>query len=763
MSSTYERLRPLFVVALVIGVIGAAPIAFGGATATIDAVAVDDSSVSAGTSLSGYVSFSAQDSNTVYLVLSSDSTYDTGTDKILTFDSSGDLQSWNGLATDSLSDGSYTLYAWDASSGSLSDQDDLSSLQDATTSVTIDGTAPTARVTDSDKTVKATDTIDVTYEASDTGSGVQSATLKFVDGEGNVDKSTSVSSTSDGSTKTASDVSVPSMEDNYTLELEVVDNAGNTDTDTDTSVTVDTTAPNTGLAAPDDGAELTAQPEINVSVSENNAIRSVDVQISRDKSGGGTEYYDGSSWVDSTSSSTWRSASKASSGQYTYNTQSNGITEDGTYTVISRVTDKAGHQTKSTDSYSSAPLPVETAESKITYTVDTHTPVLKDVNVRNNAGYDAAEQGDTVKVSATVTDATSGVGSVTVDASAFGQSAAESLTLDSGDTYSTTFTVADITVSDGPTTLDVTATDEFGQTTTRSDSIVANTSVADVELLNISQEFVGIVADTNTSIRVTASGLTDDNNNTVTVGTTNVSIADTTFEANVSDGSIDTRIDPTKIGNGAATNTSMVVEIEGSDAGANVSVVTLVHEAQGLDEGYQLAGTPMPASDVLFTDVNDVTTYDPAGPASWVEANETRVGQGYYINADSNDARVGYVFKESGSKEDYTQVLENGFNLVSPAVDLNTGDDNITITNDLGYESKPSNVNYHVQDDSGDTTKSPNGASVPPFTQAGTDDSVADNPEVTAYGGYFVEVTDARSDDVFHNIASNGYDITKGS
>jgi hypothetical protein len=264
----------------------------------------------------------------------------------------------------------------------------------------------------------------------------------------------------------------------------------------------------------------------------------------------------------------------------------------------------------------------------------------------------------------------------------------------------------------------VTATDAFGQNTTDSDKIVLNTSVDDVGLLKVSQDFVGIVADTNTSVRVTATGLTDDNENTVDVGNATISIADTTFEADITDGSIDTRIDPTKISNDATTNTPLVVEIQGSNASAATDAVTLVHEAQGLEKGYQLAGTPMPASEVLFADVADVTTYDPSGTADWVDAKETRVGEGYYINANNSDARVGYVFEDAGSKQDYTQVLDEGFNLVSPAVDLNTGGGDkvgIGITNDLGYESQPTGVNYHVQDDNGETAKSP---TVPPSSRS---------------------------------------------
>ena len=146
MSDIYRRLRPLLVVALLVGSAGAAPVLLtGGVGATVNGVTVDDSTVTAGTELSGYVSFSTMESNTVYLVLSSDGTYDDGTDKLLTFDAKEPPQSWSGLKTDDLADGDYTLYAWDASSGSLSDGESLTD-KDASKTVTIDSTDPTSTI-----------------------------------------------------------------------------------------------------------------------------------------------------------------------------------------------------------------------------------------------------------------------------------------------------------------------------------------------------------------------------------------------------------------------------------------------------------------------------------------------------------------------------------------------------------------------------------------------------------------------------------------
>ncbi|MFC7133609.1 MULTISPECIES: hypothetical protein [Salinibaculum] len=724
----------------------------------MDAVAVDESTVDAGTSLSGYASFGSSTQSDVHVVLDDgDGTFNSADDSVVSLSASGNLQSWSGLGTSGFSDGTYTIYAWDNTTSSVSDGTNLSKVQEATTTVTIDSTAPTATISSlGQSTVKSGETVSVTYEASDATAGVETATLKFTNASGSVVKTATLSNTSVGSTATT-DVTAPSAEGSYTVTLAVSDTAGNSKTSGAESLTVDTTAPNVGIVSPETDANLTSQPTISLSASDNNALQTVEVRIQRTDT---DEYYNGSSWV---SSDSWVNATKESTTEWSYNTQSNGIVADASYTIVARTTDTAGHTTKSTGSSttSSAPLPISTAEPKVTYTVDTHKPILEDVTVTNNESGDTVEVGDTVKVSATVSDSTSGVGSVTVDATAFGQSGEEELSHDSGTTYSTTFAVTDFTVTDGSTTVDVTATDAFGQETVKSDSITVDTAVDTVESLIIHAEFVGIVADTNQSVRVTATGLEDDNGNTVTVGKTTLSIAGTTYQADVNDGSIATEIDPTKIANTATTDQRVTVRIVGRDATATTDKVTLVHEAQDLEKGYQLSGTPMPAADVLFTDdVRDVTTYSSTGTSTWVGTDATQVGEGYYINAETADARVGYIFEEdSDTKQDYTQIMDDGFNLVSPAVSLNGGSDSLTITADMGFESAPTgnDILFHVQDTSGNVAKSPSGAEVPPFEETSPSTSVS------AYEGYFVEVTDSRSADVFHNIASDGYNESKGS
>ncbi|SFR57083.1 PGF-pre-PGF domain-containing protein [Halogeometricum rufum] len=97
-----------------------------------------------------------------------------------------------------------------------------------------------------------------------------------------------------------------------------------------------------------------------------------------------------------------------------------------------------------------------------TLAVDTSGPAVSSPTLRNGSGgVSVVRDGDTVVVSATVTDAT-GVASVTADASAFGVGT-ETLTLDGGDTYTASFEVNGTTAAgDGNYSLTVETTDDLG-------------------------------------------------------------------------------------------------------------------------------------------------------------------------------------------------------------------------------------------------------------------------------------------------------------
>ncbi|EJN57041.1 hypothetical protein HSB1_44270 [Halogranum salarium B-1] len=90
---------------------------------------------------------------------------------------------------------------------------------------------------------------------------------------------------------------------------------------------------------------------------------------------------------------------------------------------------------------------------------------------------DYVTAGDTVVVTAKATDATTGVASLTVDASALGGSDSLELTnQDDGDLYSVSFTVSEPTVYDGSVALTVTTIDVAGNVVTDSDSVTLDTA-----------------------------------------------------------------------------------------------------------------------------------------------------------------------------------------------------------------------------------------------------------------------------------------------
>ncbi|WP_239524295.1 PGF-pre-PGF domain-containing protein [Halogeometricum borinquense] len=97
-----------------------------------------------------------------------------------------------------------------------------------------------------------------------------------------------------------------------------------------------------------------------------------------------------------------------------------------------------------------------------TLSVDTSGPSLSSLTLRNGSGgVSVVRDGDTVVVSATVTD-TTGITAVTTDASAFGVGT-ETLSNVGGDTYETSFTVNGTNAAgDGNYSLTVEATDDLG-------------------------------------------------------------------------------------------------------------------------------------------------------------------------------------------------------------------------------------------------------------------------------------------------------------
>jgi hypothetical protein len=513
---------------------------------------------------------------------------------------------------------------------------------------------------------------------------------------------------------------------------------------------VDNEFPTASIDSQFDGAENTSYPTITGNASDNVEVQSVEVAIS-DSSG---QYYDRSSF--SSDSVVWLSTSSpAGPSDWSYDTA--GVTPDGEYDVAVRVEDAAGHARSYVSGTEGPPAPVDSSYS-VSYTVDTSAPSVTGPSISAST----VEVGDSVTVSATVTDATAGVESVEANASQLGGS--ESLALTETETdndYQGTFTVSNPSASDGETVaLDINATDAFGQSNTdTSVSTTLDTDVASVEQLSVRQDFVGIVQDANNSVRVTAQGVEDAQGNAISSGTATLDIGGTTYGGlTVTDGAIDTEIDPTAIPNDAETGEVTVSIVEAGD-GPYTDQVMLVHEANGLDEGYQVEGTPMDASNVVFENVSDVITYDPTEPEMpWVAPSENQAGEGYYVYGSASDARIGYTFAETGELR--SEYLHEGYNLVAATPDLNDGD-TVQLNSDLGDSLTVDDIGVYTRDPTVSLNDPSGTTDATAFEEvtAGTT-TVGDYDGEDGYEGYFIYVD---SGEVVRIVEATNYDPTEGS
>lgn len=557
------------------------------------------------------------------------------------------------------------------------------------------------------------------------------STVSFVGGNGELDEGEMSVVVSEGSSF-----------DNFAAEAE-------------DTVVVDDTAPSGSLDGPDDGANLTASPTIEGTASDDVSgtvtagVDSVELSIQRQDDG---YYYDGSAFVDDDSATVTLDGTT----DWSYDTAGN-ITSDGTYDVSAELTDAAGNTKTVTYPYPGT----ESELTEISYTVDTAAPTLSNVTLTDDTDGDGTiRDGDVVEVSADVTDETSGVENVTVDASALGSGTVE-LSEDAGDTWSTTVGVDGPTVGEGDVDLTVTATDAFGTAATATTNAVAlETSVAGVDTLSVDQDFVGIARDEE-NLTVTASGVTDPRGNTVADAQVNVEFVGpgTTYEVTVTDGSIDASIDPTAVPNGAATGET-AVRIQEADDGEATATVDLVHEAHDLEEGYQMQGTPMPTERTVTEDIDLVTTWNPedTGEDKWEVTDGERAGEGYYVHGENADARFGYVFNTSFDAGDEARTLHEGFNLVGATEDLTTGD-RPSVSADLGATvafdgSDPfdgnANVNASVRDES-EELSGDDGINEDALT-------VVEDPtgtDVDGFDAYFVYVED---EEVTRIVERLGYD-----
>lgn len=584
-------------------------------------------------------------------------------------------------------------------------------------------------------TVTGGEDITINYTATD----VTSQSVVFLNESGVVD-TTSISTGED----TETSVSAPTTNGTYEVQLISDDHESAT-----REVTVDTEGPEVGLTNPDEEASETSPPVIEVDAEDNVGVESVEVQIQLDRN---DTYYNGSGW-DGTKQ--WVDATENGS-VWKYDSPDT----NGTYTVVARATDEAGNTTNS-ELDSSVEFP---GDGKVSYTLDPNSPTFNNVSLNVSGPDRTVEVGENVTVTANVTDATSGVGEVTVDASPLGGSETLTLTNDdgSGPVWNETFTATDITVPDGNQSLTVVATDEFGLSANRTTgNATLDTEAAAVGTISIETDFIGVAEDED--VRVTATGVADDNGNTIDVGTVNISVADRTpfSPATVDDGTVNTTIDPTKLDNSLSVADAVEVDIAGT--GATSASVELTHEVRTMDSGWHVGGTPMPAEEVYMTGDGTVVTYDKTAEGNWtqvdnVEDYASQPGAGYYFNITSEEARVGYTFEESSNQKAWT--LTEGINLVGAVTEIDDdanatlGEVNTTLGTLKGYVASGdgSTLDYHIRNGTDDT---------PLDEIVGTTDQTSDSDEVLAYSSYIIEVETEGDKPVTYTVGLSGYDPTE--
>jgi len=173
-----------------------------------------------------------------------------------------------------------------------------------------------------------------------------------------------------------------------------------------TSFRIDTQDPTVDIGSPADGADRTSVPTISGSASDDRSVDRVELSLQNESTG---QYYNANTgnWENSRA---WLTASGTNDWSY----DTTGLTDDGTYEVAVRVFDDAGNSR----SYFDGPQSYSDDNTlHATYTVDTAAPAVTAVDATELNDNDTVEVGDTVNVSATVTDATAGVDTVTVDSS----------------------------------------------------------------------------------------------------------------------------------------------------------------------------------------------------------------------------------------------------------------------------------------------------------------------------------------------------------
>ncbi|ELZ77074.1 hypothetical protein C455_14842 [Haloferax larsenii JCM 13917] len=350
---------------------------------------------------------------------------------------------------------------------------------------------------------------------------------------------------------------------------------------------------------------------------------------------------------------------------------------DGTYPVQLTATDADGNVESVTTS---------------TLVLDTAAPTLTDVSITDTTDGDGiVEDGDTIEIRANSTDATSGVATVTADASAFGAGSAVTLTDSGGDTYTGTVTVDAATASgEGTYAVAVTTTDDGDNERTGSSGTLAlntapptitNPTVTDATNGN------GVVADAD-SITVSAT-VTDVT--AVSAVTANLSAFGAGTAVSLTDGDGDDTYDATVSvdDTSASPDGAYSVDVTATDekaksASATTATLTLdttAPSATGVtisDDGDRLVADG--DSVTVSVDVTDATT------VGSVTANLSAFGAGTTVSLTDGDGDDTY---DATVTVDGASASPDGNHSVEVVAGDGHGNDVTVTTDELTLDATP--------------------------------------------------------------------------
>ncbi len=367
-------------------------------------------------------------------------------------------------------DGTYDVAVTVTDTARLSTTDDSQSLTLDATDPGLTGSGVTLTDGDDDDgRLRDGESLTVTVEATDATTGVDSVTANLsVIGRGSAVSLTHQSGDTYEVTETVDGAAV-SRDGSAKVNVTITDGANNSVVRESASVTVDTsppvvgavtTADGTGLPGVDDDGNVTDGESLTVAVAPTaspTAVRNVTTNLSALGVAGNTTL------TDDNADGTYNA---------TVTVDESTAAADGEKDVLVTVRDEANN----------------TATNGTTVTLDTEQPDVQSVRVVDTAdGNSVVRDDQDVRVEVDVTDATTGVSSVTTDLSGLGLGSRVTLTDGNGDgTYTATETVDAGSVPDGTVTVSSTVTDGAGLTASDSATVTLDTTAPTIRTATVS-------------------------------------------------------------------------------------------------------------------------------------------------------------------------------------------------------------------------------------------------------------------------------------